>query len=247
MDAGILRKLGLSQNEAAVYIKLLEMGPSLTSRIAKLTRFNRTYSYDLLKSLIDKGLVSYALRENRKYFQATQPENLLELLKEKERDLEKQKLQLSSYISELKKIKTLSEPSLMAVIYQGKEGFRTILNEVLSVGEDYLVMGYSIKIEELMQHVIPNFQKQRVARKIRRKIILNSDTRGKWSSKAPLQDVRYFPKGHDPLIGMIIYGTKVVILSTQEKDIVGLCIEDKATHDSFRSYFDMLWKTSDDA
>ena len=68
MKKQALLKIGLTGIEADIYLALLTLGPSLVSKIVEKTGINRTNIYDRLKRLIDKGLVSYVIKNNRKHF-----------------------------------------------------------------------------------------------------------------------------------------------------------------------------------
>ena len=70
MDKQQLINIGLSNNEVDIYLSLLESGQSLVGEITKKTKINRTHIYDRLQKLINKGLVSYIIKNNRKYFYA---------------------------------------------------------------------------------------------------------------------------------------------------------------------------------
>ena len=67
MESEKLEKIGLSKSESQIYLRLLEIGSCKAGRLAKETKYNRTTIYKVLESLIQKGLVSYVLKENRKY------------------------------------------------------------------------------------------------------------------------------------------------------------------------------------
>src|SRR3989338_10355313 len=84
MDLAKLEELGLTHNEARTYTALLEIGETTTGAIVKKTGLHRVLIYDALERLIKKGLASFVIKENRKYFQATDPNRLLDFLKEKE-------------------------------------------------------------------------------------------------------------------------------------------------------------------
>src|SRR3989344_5764194 len=98
MNTEILKELRLSNTEIKVYITLLELGPSLASKLSQKSKVERAVTYHILEKLIRKGLVSYVVRENRKYFSAAEPEKLKDLIKEKEASL-------NELIPELMKLK----------------------------------------------------------------------------------------------------------------------------------------------
>ena len=63
-----LKKLGLPENEAKVYIELLKRGPISVNNLSKKISFDRTLVYQILNNLVEKGLANYIIKENKKYF-----------------------------------------------------------------------------------------------------------------------------------------------------------------------------------
>ena len=53
----VLKKLGLSNREIAIYLAGIKTGPSLASQIAKQANISRTLTYHLLKLLENKGIM----------------------------------------------------------------------------------------------------------------------------------------------------------------------------------------------
>ncbi|MBU1270375.1 MAG: helix-turn-helix domain-containing protein [Nanoarchaeota archaeon] len=84
-EIDILEDLGLSEAEAKVYLALLETGSTLAGPIIKKTGLHRGTTYQILQRLIEKGLVSYVIKAGKRYFEATDPNRFLAILKEKER------------------------------------------------------------------------------------------------------------------------------------------------------------------
>ena len=67
---------GLTENEAEVYLLLLQEDSSLASALASDTKISRPHVYDSLNKLIEKGLASYVIKNNRKYFRSANPKEL---------------------------------------------------------------------------------------------------------------------------------------------------------------------------
>lgn len=51
----ILEKIGLSKNESAIYLALLELGPSQIAKISEKALIHRPLVYKALPSLIEKN------------------------------------------------------------------------------------------------------------------------------------------------------------------------------------------------
>ena len=60
---------------------------------------HRAVVYDLLERLIEKGLASFAIKGKKKYFEATNPQRLLEIEKEREEKIK----QIMPHLMELSK------------------------------------------------------------------------------------------------------------------------------------------------
>src|SRR3989344_5817490 len=79
-----LHKIGLSDGETKVYLALLKLGSVPVSKLKEETHLHRTTIYDFVEKLLNKGLVTYVVKTGVKYYNAVNPEKLLEYVKEKE-------------------------------------------------------------------------------------------------------------------------------------------------------------------
>lgn len=239
VDQNLLREIGLKDNEIKVYIKLLELGESLASYIGVKVGLNRTHSYDILESLMKKGLVSYVIKNNRKYFLATDPKRLIDYLKEKEESLKQKEQEMQELISNLLKIKPKKKIEEKVEIYRGKEGIKTIFNEILESVKEYRVLGATGQVATQLEYFFPKHEKQRIKRNIKLKLLFNEELRGKNITKRKLAEVRFLSKEHSSPIPTIIYNNKVVILVWKTPSAI--VIEDEEIFNTYKNYFDLLW------
>ena len=82
----VLKNLGLNDKEIKIYLACLRLGPSPVRKIAQESGVNRGTAYDILRSLIKLGLVSYYHKDKNQYFIAENPEKLKEALDQKRKD-----------------------------------------------------------------------------------------------------------------------------------------------------------------
>ena len=82
MESKNLEEFGLTKNEAIVYKALLELRSSLAGQIARKTGLHRRTVYDVTEMLIQKGLIGYMLKNNRRLFSASSPERFMDIVKE---------------------------------------------------------------------------------------------------------------------------------------------------------------------
>ncbi len=235
METNFLEELGLSKKGSRVYLTLLEIGQNLAGKIAEKTKINRTTVYDILKELIEKGFVSYVLKQGKKYFQAADPDKILKLFKEKENML-KENL---PYLQQLKKKK--SEKTSIE-IYEGKCGMKTILEEVLRTKKTVWRLGDKGKIAEYLRYSYPHLYKKRVKLGIKCKVLVNYEVKDK-IKKEEMTEYRVLPKNINFPSTNIIFGNKVCINISLEEGI-SILIKSKKLADTYRNYFNLMWKIS---
>lgn len=130
----ILQDFGLSPNEAKIYEALAERGELSISDIAVAAQVHRRNAYDAIQRLIDKGLCFQIISSAENRYNAVDPDKLLELAGEKQKQLE-------GILPELKKkFRTRLAPE-EAYIYRGLEGQKNIWRDVLRVGHDSYAIG----------------------------------------------------------------------------------------------------------
>src|SRR3989338_8816648 len=126
MHEELLIKAGMSLRETKIYTALLTNGESMASGLSNKTGIIRTNVYDILNSLIKKGVASYIIRSGKKYFMATEPEKLVDYINSRKDELDETKAQIQKIFPELKPMH--SKPGRPSIeIYEGREGMKTIL------------------------------------------------------------------------------------------------------------------------
>ena len=119
MDANVLEKIGLTKNEITLYIALLELGTTTTGPLTKKSELHSSRVYESLNKLIEKGLVNFVLKANRKYFSAADPDTILDIL-------EKEKREITAILPQLKAIKKQKPLEEKAAIYEGYKGVKSV-------------------------------------------------------------------------------------------------------------------------
>lgn len=244
MDKEILTKAGLTNRESEAYLALLQLREALVSEISKKTKENRTHLYDTLNSLIEKGLVSYVIKGGKKYFRPAPPEKLIEYLQEKQKLIEK-------YLPELNQLYKPKIKVPIVEVFEGKEGIKTVLRDVLRENKEWLCLGSTGKSKELIPFFLEQWHKQRVKQKMPLRVIYNDDkfgrARGKEVEKQKYTKQRYTKVKYMPKTSpttTYIYGEKVIIIIWEKEKLVAIMIKDKDVAESFKSYFETVWKVA---
>ena len=135
MNTKILEEIGLTQTEIKIYLTLLKIGQSTTTHIVRDARIHASKVYEFLDRLIQKGLVSYVIKANKRYFTASEPRMLKELLIEKQRKIQEQEKDIAKLIPELNKLKLEEDGRIKAEIYEGLRGVKSIYEKILTTLE----------------------------------------------------------------------------------------------------------------
>ncbi|MDP2750287.1 MAG: helix-turn-helix domain-containing protein [Nanoarchaeota archaeon] len=248
MYEDLLTDIGLTRSEIAVYFALLDLGSSTTGPIIKKAEIASGKAYLILDKLVMKGLVTHTIKSGRKYFQAKDPEKLLDYIKEKQDLLKNKEESLKKIIPELKakfdeqKYKPLSE------VYEGVKGFKTFYDwalRELKTGDCIYVMGVPKIANEKFEAYLMEWNKKRIASGIKMKIIYNNDCRefGKAREKMKLTEVRYMKPELETPSWIDIFNEYVVTINTHATPMCFL-IRNKESAESYKKYFDIIWEQS---
>lgn len=247
MNTKILEEVGLTGNEIKVYLALLELGSVTAGDILKKIELHRAAVYDTLDRLIDKGLVSYVIKANRKYFEAANAKNFLDVLEKKENKLSEEKKELKYLIPELEKKRVLGKSPQEVTLYKGNKSLKSIFQDWLECKEDIFVLGaYAESAESLKYHMqfsLPGFHNQRVKQKQMMKFIFpqQSITRAKQLKEYDCTSVKILPAPFASMTSIQIYGDKVATIMWSSEPI-GIVVRSKEIAKSYKDYFDLLWK-----
>lgn len=237
-----LIELGLSKNEASIYLFLLKNPHVTTGPIIKETGIANSRVYESLNSLISKGLVSYVVQKDGKYFDASPPEKFIE--KEEER-----KKKIDSIVPELKKLINEKSVKTSTSVYEGFEGFKTAFKRIIDdcpKNGTICIIGFSEQqyATESLRTFLSNMNLKSAKKKQNLKILLDQSAKnslGKDREKEKFTEVKYMPEGYISPGAIDIFEDYVYIFLWEEKPYVFM-IKNERIAESFKQYFNFLWK-----
>ncbi len=235
--------LGLAPKETKVYLSLVKEGPSSVRQLAVATGMNRGTVYDLLKELQAHGLARFYNAETRQYFVAESPKRLEEMLVEKEASLHKATHELSSVVSQLETLYDGGDRQPIVRMYEGADGVRQILEDVLASVEpisdkEYYVYSSSAVRNAGLYVGYPNYTKDRIEKGIHVKNI----SFGKSGKAAGLDERRHVESAAGAPTYVLMYAGKVAnIFLDGRGEFMGLIIDNKAMYETQRVLFLELW------
>ncbi len=224
-----LKQAGLTDNESKVYLALIDLGPSMAGQISRKTGLHRRTVYDVIEMLIKKGLIGYILKNNRKLFQASNPQRIIEMIKEKEN-------MLMPFIDKLGEKFVLTKEKEETNFYKGKEGLKNVFEDQLNSNE-ILILGASAKAYDILQFYFKWYDKARKKNKIKARIIASD----KKIKNILFSEIRYLPEKYANPVSVNIYGDKTAIILWASEPLA-IVIKNKEITEGYRKYFELMWK-----
>jgi DNA-binding MarR family transcriptional regulator len=246
-----LTKLGLSENEAKVYLALLALGESDASDISKQAQVKRPTTYLALEHLVEQGLVSEVLGQKEKMFKAEEPDRLARLTRKMRRQVIDAEIQLETLLPGLKAIqkKLIEAPKI--TFYQGVEGIKSVAEEASGYPEPWYYFGSAegwlkaLGAEEMQEFILET-------RVLRKKV---SQPTAYMITDAGYHKIKLFQK-HEPTIrqvrilpqiiktksAFVLFGKKLAVVNIGEAPFAAV-IESAEIAELVKMMFNIIWKS----
>ena len=239
-----LERIGLSKAETKMYLTMIKLGSSATGAIVRETGLRKSTVYESLSRLLEKGLVSYVIKNNIKFFEAVDPDRLVDFLDDQKRELDESKSDIKKILPELKSMRSPLKPHAEAHVLLGIEGFKTMRRDVLKYAKgEHLMLGAISREPIIMPQFWVWLNRERVKRKIKLRVLHQQNTSEKALSSGMLE-MKFLPKDVTIPAVINIYGDRVVSLLWKENYPICFMLINKDISDSYRKYFDILWNIS---
>ncbi|MBU0760404.1 MAG: hypothetical protein KJ600_04230 [Nanoarchaeota archaeon] len=226
-----LENYGLEEKEAKTYLALLELGETTATALAQKTNLDRTLMYQLTNKLIEKGLTSYIIKNNVRYFTAAPPQTLLKNLQEKQQEIK-------SALPELKAKQSYIKPESKVEIFKGRQGINTILKMIINDKKSYNYLGGAEESCTIFAIENENIVRQAEKLKIKGKLLARKQDKF-WIAKN--EDYRFVPENVITTTSMAIWGNKTAIFVWAEPHHA-ILIDNKEITQGNLSTFNYLWQ-----
>lgn len=238
----LLRNIGLSLNESRVFEALLKTGEASVQEISLKSKVHRRNVYDSLAKLQEKGLASESFVKGEKFFKPTNPQRLLELLKEKEEAVQKS-------LPEMQELFNTVEPDVDAYFYKGIEGFKNYLSDILKTKEPvYFIGAKAFWLDPRLEHFLYHFERERKRLGIKFYHIFDYEVKEQKPEILKLvgKPYRFFPKKYSSKTAVDIFGPYVVAFAgvkpgKLDEEPVQFVMKSRKLADGYRKYFEFMW------
>lgn len=237
-----LEQIGLNSKEIMVYTACLKLGSSSVRKIAAEADINRGTTHDILKNLVKLGLVSYYHKDKRQYFIAEDPDRLNSLVEEKYHKLLETRGRVHAIIPQLKSIYNNSSGKPIVKFFEGYNGTRTILRDVLETCRENGIKQYFVYstsgIRNIIYKLYPDFSRDRVEAGIKVRVI----SMGSGGEKRGLDERKWLTQEESVSAYMILYNGNIAMITVDaDAKPMGVIIKDKNFFELQKIIFDSVW------
>ncbi len=233
----ILKEVGLDENEAKIYLASLALGESTVLPIADKAIIGRTYCYDILDGLAEKGLITHVEKRGRRRYSAVAPEMIKKLLADK----------ISKFDGILPDLKALYQKSAIRPkvrFFEGKEGIDIIHQEILDEAKEIWFVGsisdWARKFPDYVEIV-----KKQIAKGIKIRDLVKHGEKEPFAYqklyKSGLQEMRILPSAAQFNTDNMLWSNKLVMVS-YGADTYAVSVESAEIAQTMRVIYEILWK-----
>ncbi len=245
-----LIRIGLRPKSARLYVKMLQLGSSTITQIARATGFKRSSTYLLVEELLIRGFMRVTKKGKRNYYAPEPPERLVHVFKSRERELEQLLPELEALYREptaKPRIQSYEGPEVMVQIYDEMYDVWGRKQEALFFADISQLAGY-------FSHSLTSYYRRLRDRpagyRLRELLIDNAQGRahrekvksmgmGKNHHMRLLDPRKFsFPKTDN-----LIFGDKIVMFSLTG-EIFTVIVEHRNIAETYRSLFEAAWSVA---
>jgi len=236
----ILQNYGLSRKEAKVYLACLELGSASVQKISKKAGLARSTVYEVLDDLTDQNFVNSFRRKRIKYYSPEDPAQVIKLAQVKVDAISEVLPQLNAMYGQAKNRPTVR-------FYQGKDGMKIILEEVLDGADELLSFSSAEDLFRELGVYFNKFVEKRVKRKIPARVILNESKKAQERKRLGPQHLRQVRILSDkyPHQGQIFIWKNKIAMFSFVSDFTAIVVESKELYKVQKAMFEQLWNLAE--
>ncbi len=233
-----LRKIGLEDKKAKIYLAALELGETTIIGISRKTGIKRTTVYENMDEMVHLGYIRAVARGKKKHFIAANPGELKTLIRKKE-------LLLDQILPDLLAMNNISEVKPKVWFYEGKKGILEAYEDILNYPKTEVVGWASGEILKMFNwQEAEKYVAKRQRKKIIQTLIMPDD---KNSSQFISRDQHHLRRTkvvsaeeYPFKIEINVYANRVSLFSVKDK--VAVIMESEPIASAIRMIFKMCWK-----
>ena len=235
----LLESSGFTPKEAQVYLALLELSTGTVAEIAKITALKRAIIYVILEGLIKRGYASELPDQKINTYQVSDPVVILNQLKTTTKNF-------YEMLPMFRTLRNKGKQRPRISYHENKESIWKIYEAINLAPEALFISSY----ERIEKHFpgsvakwIEDYKKKRILVKGKHLVANNKfDVTTMKEFSGTGQNARYLPDINHFNIDFSLYGNKLALTSLEEDPFI-VVIESEELATSFRSIFEIVWKS----
>ncbi|MEI8130361.1 MAG: helix-turn-helix domain-containing protein [bacterium] len=237
----ILKEIGLSEDEANVYLSTLSLGITSVLKIARATNIKRTTIYGIIDSLKEKGLMRVELKGLKQFYVAENPERL-EIM------LERRKNAFSKILPEFQALYNLKGGESVIKYYTGLSVMQDIYRDTLKEirpHEDYLVITNQEKWYNLDPNFALSYIEERAKLPIKTRMLFQDSPLAREHKKLERnfnEEIKILPTTNALNVDTVLLPEKLITLELTPPYMT-VVIENKSIVSLHKEMFEIIWKS----
>jgi sugar-specific transcriptional regulator TrmB len=251
-----LKELGLDENEAHIYLTLLQFGNAIAGTIIKETRLPRWTVYQVLDKLIEKNLVLKIDKDNILTYFPEDPERLLINIKKESTELNKKRDLAEKLVPHLNTLKNPYKNNPKVSYFEWEDAYYKLLDKSLEIKYWEILMitnskykktneKDAVKLETIYLYEELEFMKKRNKNNIKLRLITSESDIGKdfqFKDKNCNRETKILPPTFWEVETMVIFDNNLIII-TDNYPIIWLHIEEEQFVTMMKNIFEFIWKS----
>ncbi len=237
----LLDSLSLTSAQASVYLAVLELGESNMQDVARKSGVKRTSIYHFIDDLKQRGLINETMKRTRKIYSAVDPRQLLEIQKNRLKELE-------MVMPELLAVQNYFGKKPRVAYYDGTEGMKEVYMDMLQDKKEILAFEDIEHMMATLKTFFTSYPVERAKRQIPFRSIIRDSNEARAVTKMNIKLLRKSKliKSADWKTEINIYGDKVAMMSLRSKQPFAVLIEDADIAETLRVAWKELWERLDE-
>lgn len=248
----ILTKIGLSDNEAKIYLALLPIGSAPASILGKRTNLPRSTAQFTSEQLFKQGLFKKTQKGQAFIYIAEPPEKLFYLVEQEIEEAEQKETDLQRIKGQLQQLYNPSAIIPQIKFYSTPEETLNILDEIIDqVEENGEIFSFAKILEKKdilpqTEKALSRFIEKRMKKKIYAKVLTQYNKIGKLLQKNDSNNLRETRLIDLPNLGfsggeMFFIKDKIYTLSQEGQTFFAFMVESESITAMNKALFDFAW------
>ncbi len=237
----LLKNIGLSEEESAIYLAGLSLGPTTILKLSKSSGLKRTTVYGIVEGLKRKGLMRIDLKGLKQTYAVESPEKLESTLEGRVADLKRE-------LPSLMALHNLQGSESAIKYYTGLEAMKQLYLETLKEikhGEDYLVIANQEKWYNLDPKFSQFYIEERAKLSIKTRLLFQDSPLAREQillNRNFNQEARILPSDTNLNVDTLLLPNKLITLELTPPYMT-VVIENKGIIELHREMFELIWKS----